>query len=140
MRRAALLFIIALGGCVRPHYVPQYVDTPTEWRLEADEGSTLCNMRWWEELDDPVLDELIIVALNNNQDLQVAISRVFEYYARLGVVNSALYPYVTGNGSYNRIESSIAYPNVIAPNIAGLSTITKDFLAYPGTGFLGTRS
>jgi multidrug efflux system outer membrane protein len=105
---ACLIFL--LTSCLRPHYTPPPVDVPEQWRFEADEASTLCNLRWWEELHDPVLNELIIQALNNNQDLQVAINRVFEYYERLGVVNAALYPAINGNGFYSRTKNSIASP------------------------------
>lgn len=106
----SIIFMCALTSCFRPHYQPQYVDVPFEWRIPADEGSTLCNFRWWEQFNDPVLDGLIQIALRNNQDIKIAINRVFEYYNRLGVVNASLYPYVSGNASYQRIENSIAVP------------------------------
>lgn len=128
MNRLLLIaLMICLGGCVKPHYQPQYVDTPQEWRLEVDEGDTLCNMQWWQQFQDPVLDQLVLTALQNNQDLQVAISRVFEFYARLGVTNSALYPNITGNGSFNRVESSIAFPTVLAP---GVGRIVNDYQGF----------
>lgn len=98
---SALLLSLATS-CFKPNYVPQYVDVPDTWRLPADEGSTLCNLRWWEQFNDPVLNELVWTALNNNLDLKIAISRVLEYYARLGIANSALFPSVYGNGSYTR--------------------------------------
>lgn len=121
-----LCLLISLSACIRPQYDPQYVDIPTEWRLNTDEGSTLCNLQWWKQLDDPVLDQLIITALNNNQDLKLAISRVMEYYARLGVTSAALYPQLDGNVSYNRIESSLAVPVPLTP---GITRINNDFLA-----------
>lgn len=116
----------ALTGCIKPNYRAQYVDVPDYWRLPADEGSTLCNARWWEQFDDPVLDDLIWTSLRNNQDLKVAISRVLEYYARLGVTDSALYPAIDGNASYNRFQISKVSPLTVP----GVSTI---FSLYQAT-------
>lgn len=104
-------------GCFRPNYVPQYVDVPDSWRLTGDEGSTLCNLRWWEQFDDPVLNELIWTALNNNLDLKIAISRVLEYYARLGIADAALYPSIYGNASATRNRTSSAIPLGFPPNL-----------------------
>lgn len=86
------ILLTLFSGCFRPNYQPQYVNTPESWRITVDEGSTLCNARWWEQFDDDILNELIMVALKNNQDMKIAIYRVFEFYNRLGVVNAALFP------------------------------------------------
>lgn len=111
MKVTKLIFLACiLSGCFRPHYIQQYVDVPQNWRLETDEGSTLCNLRWWEQFNDPVLNELIWKGLKNNQDLKLAISRVFEYYALLGVADAALYPAVYGNVGVTRNRLSSATP------------------------------
>ncbi|MBA3816506.1 MAG: efflux transporter outer membrane subunit [Parachlamydiaceae bacterium] len=122
-----LILACMLMGCFRPNYQPQYVDIPSEWRLTADEGSTLCNVRWWEQFNDPVLDNLILSALANNQNLKIAINRVFEYYNKLGVVNANLYPAVTGNASYQRIQTSAAVPISLAP---GFQRIYNNYQAF----------
>lgn len=122
-----LLFTCSLMSCFRPNYQPQHIEIPVAWRLSADEGSTLCNFRWWEQLNDLVLDNLILTGLRNNQDLKIAINRVFEYYNRLGVVNAALYPALNGNASYERIENSIAAPFTLFP---GFQRINNDYQAF----------
>lgn len=122
-----LLFLFS--ACIRPNYVPQHVDLPNSWRLETDESSTICNSEWWKQFKDPVLDDLILRALQNNQDLQVAISRVFEFYAQLGIVSSALFPTINGNASYTRTKSSIATPVPIT-STPGVSRINNDFQAF----------
>ena len=99
---------------------------PLCWRMPADETSTLCNVRWWEQLNDPVLDELIFTALRNNQDIKLAIARVMEYYARLGIVNSQLLPNINGSAAYNRVGFSTAYPNMIPATL----TTTNVYTAY----------
>lgn len=123
-----LCLFLALIGCIRPHYEPQYVDIPEDWRLETDEGSTLCNFRWWEQFDDPVLNEYILVALKNNQDLKVAIARVMEFYAQFGIVSASLLPTIEGNASYQRTQMSNALATT--PPTAGIPRIYNDYLAY----------
>lgn len=125
--------LIFLTGCLRPNYVPQYVEVPNNWRLETDEASTLCNFRWWEQFNDPVLNDLILLGLWNNQDLKIAISRVVEFYERLGVTSAALYPEIDGRASYTRNESSLLGP--IGSSTTGLpaSVTTRyfnDFVAF----------
>lgn len=103
------LFLL-LTGCLRPNYVKQPLDIPKEWRLDTNEGNTLCNYNWWEQFQDPVLNRLIMTALKNNEDLQVAIARVCQFYARFGVVRADLFPGITGNASYLRSKNSSAIP------------------------------
>lgn len=110
-------FLFLLAGCLRPNYQPQEVNVPQTWRLETSEGSTLCNLHWWEQFQDPVLNQLIVTALQNNQDLQVAIWRVFEYYDRFGATSAAAYPTLYGNGMYNRVEDSLAVPLPVPPRV-----------------------
>jgi multidrug efflux system outer membrane protein len=136
MRKAAWLFgmLAIAGGCGRPHYEPQYVNIPEEWRFSIDDGDTLCNARWWEELKDPVLNELILIALRNNQDLRVAIARVCEYYAKLGITNANMYPFVNGNAAFSRSQSSLATPlgsldTTALPGLPRIPRIYNDFLA-----------
>jgi multidrug efflux system outer membrane protein len=131
-----IVLAILLTCCIRPHYERQDVDIPCEWRLEADEGSTLCNYHWWEQFQDPVLNRYISTALRNNQDLKEAISRVFEFYAQLGITGSDLYPTIEGEASYFRIQTSNALPfsfsttdlNPVPPT-QGVDRINDDFFA-----------
>lgn len=129
MRKFALItaLLILSSGCFRPNYQPQYVNIPQSWRLPADESSTLCNVRWWEQFDDEVLNNLIITALRNNQDMKVAIYRVFEYSARLGVTNAALFPALNGNAIYNRNQASLSAPIPVFP---GISRFYNDYEAF----------
>jgi multidrug efflux system outer membrane protein len=119
--------ILVITGCIRPNYQTQYVNVPCHWRMEADEGSTLCNYRWWEQFQDPVLNQLIFTALVYNQDLRVAISRVFEFYDQLKVVEAALYPEVDGVLNYTRTQQSFAVPGLPAP---GINRINNNFQAF----------
>lgn len=135
--------LLILTACFRPHYVPQYVDVPEHWRFQTNEESTLCNLKWWEQFHDPVLDTFILIALKNNQNLKIAIQRVLEYYNRYRVTAAALYPVINGNASFTRTKSSIAVPaseatanptlnpnpNLI-PTFPALNRITNDYQLF----------
>jgi outer membrane protein, multidrug efflux system len=87
-----------LAGCnLAPHYSRPDMALPTTWRTQSDEGSTLANQAWWEALGDPILNGLIQDALSYNNDLQVAIWTVCEYYAQYQVARSGLFPEIDLN-------------------------------------------
>lgn len=99
--------LFLLSGCMKPYYSRPPLDIPDDWRFESNNDSTLCNVDWWKQFNDPVLDQLIEAALANNKDIMVAIERVFEFYARYGITASELIPEVDGNASYTRQKISL---------------------------------
>lgn len=99
--------IMIISSCIfRPNYERPCVDVPESWRLPTDESCCYANIRWWEELGDPVLDALIIEALENNNDLKVAIASVDRYYGQFGTVYSQQFPQINGTGSAIREQVS----------------------------------
>lgn len=80
---------------------------PQQWRFESDDEPTIANVDWWKSLNDPILDELILEALDNNKDLKIAIARVFEFWAIYGQVRSFLLPEVDGTSSFTRQQVSL---------------------------------
>ncbi len=100
MNKKFTIILLFLTGCnLAPHYHRPDVEMPTTWRDISNEGSTLANIKWWESLDDPVLNTLIQTALENNKDLQIAIWRVNAYYGQYQVVRSGLFPEIDMGGS-----------------------------------------
>ena len=100
------------------------MDIPDSWRMPVNESSTYANFRWWQQLGDPILDNLIIEALENNQNLKVAIVRVDQYIGQLMVARSPLYPQIGGTVSAFRQQSSLnGFP------LGGFNRITSDFLS-----------
>ena len=63
-------------------------------------GDSLGDLGWWELFKDPALHELISTAVVANRDLQVAVARVLESRARLGVTRAAQFPQVNAGASY----------------------------------------
>ncbi len=126
-----------MGACnFAPRYTqPELSDMPQEWRFSSEEGSTLCNLRWWEAIGDPILNQLIETALQNNKDLKVAIYRVKEYWGQYEVVRSALLPQInfSGNAFKERLPTNANFThflpgiNPIIQNFQGLFNLSYEF-------------
>lgn len=113
---ATLILMVITTGCIlRAHYHRPAIDLPDRWRLDADESSTIANVKWWEQFQDPVLNDLIQTALENNNDLGVAVGRVYEFAARYGFARSFQFPEVSGAGSAIRQELSLNVPPAPLP-------------------------
>ena len=105
-RSVAALVALAFGtACaVGPNYVRPPVVSPDEYRGEvgAIEATSVADLPWWEVFDDPVLQQLITEALAANYDLQVAVHRVGQAKALLGVARAPFYPQIDYTGSAGR--------------------------------------
>ena len=103
MRPAALLLVILLlPGClVGPDYRRPDVTVPPDWRTGPTQPASLGELGWWEVFDDPALQELIRIGVEMNRDVQIAVARVFEARAQLGVARAALFPQVAAGASYD---------------------------------------
>jgi multidrug efflux system outer membrane protein len=71
------------------------VDAPAAWRLTEPEAKDFADTVWWEQFGDPVLNELIASALQENKDLRIATARVEEFMGRYSVTRAALFPQAT---------------------------------------------
>lgn len=97
---------VTLYGCaVGPDYHRPTIETPVTYRFEDVQAMQLSSASWWSQFNDPVLDELIQKAIDQNKDLAVAAARVDEYYGRLMTTRSALYPQFSAGLSGGRQRS-----------------------------------
>jgi len=97
-RFAALTMLLALtASCTMgPNYNRPELDTMDKFRDGAEvESESLANVPWWELFEDPVLQELIEIALEENQDLLATAWRVEEARAQLGFVKADMWPTFT---------------------------------------------
>ncbi len=103
----SITFLI-LSGCtiVGPDYKKPELELPDNWRIEPDNSAAIVELQWWKNFNDPVLNELIITALHNNQDIRIAAARVTEYAARVDIVRAGFYPQIGYSGNANRNQLS----------------------------------
>ncbi|MEZ5577087.1 MAG: efflux transporter outer membrane subunit [Candidatus Competibacteraceae bacterium] len=98
---------LALGGCaVGPTYERPEVPIPAQWEVDLQTANDLANTAWWEQFRDPVLNNLIQTALQENKDVQIAAARVEEYIGRYGVTRSAQFPQVGANAAGARTRNT----------------------------------
>src|SRR5512136_2127984 len=95
MRRMLIVctIVTCVAGCmVGPDYKRPAVDTPQSFRFEDKEAKDLANTAWWHQFDDPVLNELIQIALQENKDLKIAVARIEQFVGQYVTTRSALFP------------------------------------------------
>ena len=97
MRKPAVAAAVAalISACaVGPDYSRPSITSPDKWRIDYPEAAGVANTRWWEQFNDPALDQLIDAALRENRDLLIAAARVDQFVGRLNVVRSQFYPQI----------------------------------------------
>jgi multidrug efflux system outer membrane protein len=95
--------LFLLTGCmVGPNYQRPAVEVPKSWRVEAQGSKDVVNTLWWEQFNDPVLNDLIQIALQENMDVKIAAARVEQFLGQYGTTRSALFPQVGVSASAGR--------------------------------------
>lgn len=88
-----LLLALAAAGCmVGPNLEKPEPVTEEQFRFDSIQGDSIINLAWWELYDDPMLDTLIYMALERNQEVLIAMSRIDQAYAVLGMSKADLWP------------------------------------------------
>jgi len=109
-----LLLAGLLGGCsAGPDYKRPALDLPQNWstgqkaaKPAAAKPVNGIGGQWWDLYADPVLDKLESEALIHNADAQVAVARVLQARAQLGVTEADQYPVVSANVNASRTKYS----------------------------------
>ena len=88
--------IFIIGGCaVGPDYKQPQVPEPKKW-IEQENPNVKTEptevSQWWTLFNDPELNDLIEMAVQQNLTLQIAGIRILEARAQLGIATGNLYP------------------------------------------------
>jgi multidrug efflux system outer membrane protein len=100
---------LTLAGCaVGPNYKRPAVNTPVGFRDATNQVSTnsLADLPWWGVFKDPVLQDLIQVALTNNYDLRITLTRVDQARALQAQARSQFMPQVGYEGEATRGQNT----------------------------------
>lgn len=107
MRAVLALVLAGTASCaVGPDYERPAVAVAEGWQNAPAETASLADLPWWELFGDPVLNDLIRVALRENFDARLAVERVAEVRARLGFVRADLYPRVDAGAAAGVVHAS----------------------------------
>jgi multidrug efflux system outer membrane protein len=93
--------VLTLAGCaVGPNYKRPIVNTPVVFRDTPENTSTnsLADLPWWSVFKDPVLKDLVRVALTNNYDLNIILARMDQARALQQQARSQFFPQLDYRG------------------------------------------
>jgi multidrug efflux system outer membrane protein len=96
---------LTLAGCaIGPNYKRAAIDAPAGFRDATNQVSanSLADLPWWGVFKDPVLKDLIHVALTNNYDLRITLTRVDQARALQAQARSQFMPQVGYQGEAAR--------------------------------------
>ncbi|HWC72997.1 MAG TPA: efflux transporter outer membrane subunit, partial [Gemmatimonadales bacterium] len=113
--------LAAVACAVGPNFKTPQTATPARWRDStiSTQDSSYANLPWWEILGDSTLRELVRIALRENRDLRVALARVNESRARLGIQRLEFLPQIDVNGRFAKVH--------VSDSLLGLRTGTYNF-------------
>lgn len=111
MRKALVLAtaVTVMSGCVvGPDYRRPAVDAPAAFRFEIRAARDMANTAWWRQFNDPQLNQLIVIALNENKDVKIAAARIDQFLGQYVSTRSVLFPQVGAqlNGQRQRLPPS----------------------------------
>lgn len=97
-----------LSGCmmVGPDYQRPELDVPEQYVEPAATEPSIANLPWWQLFTDQKLVALIEEALSNNQNLGIAVSRIEEAAANLGITRANQFPFIDAGVSGGRLRES----------------------------------
>ncbi len=102
---AALVAVSTIAGCVvGPAYKAPDVTPVAQFRHQVgpSEATSIADLPWWSIFNDKALQSLITESLTNNYDLQVAVSRIEQARALVGVARADFYPQIGYQGIAGR--------------------------------------
>lgn len=115
-----VLVTLMVSACTTlgPDFEPsQTAQLPSAWSDAETEQSTLSTANWWEQFNDPTLNNLVSMAAQQNLDIEAAGLRILQARAILGIADGLRYPQLQSvSGNLAR-----AYANESSFNNAALS-------------------
>jgi NodT family efflux transporter outer membrane factor (OMF) lipoprotein len=108
MKRFAIALL--LTGCVvGPDYQRPDVPVPKQWSVPtATSPQVKALEKWWQNFNDPILNQLVIDAINANLDLKQTLDRIKDARARRTSTIAAGLPSFSGKNNVNRRLNSSA--------------------------------
>src|SRR4029450_13484176 len=94
-----------LAGCMLgPDYQRPTLPLPAQYRdaeppAPGREAVSLADLQWFELFRDDSLQALVRTALQQSYDVRIAVARILEARAQLGITRSFLFPQLDANGT-----------------------------------------
>lgn len=123
----SLLAVGLLSGCLLgPDYERPQVDLPENFRAPPVQSmpspaSVVALNDWWTLFNDPVLNELMASAQQNNADVQIAVARLGQAQALARQAGASLFPTLNMTASGTRASTGTS----VSPSGVGFQTNTS---------------
>ncbi|MEM8845183.1 MAG: efflux transporter outer membrane subunit [Pseudomonadota bacterium] len=101
-----IVLLIIQACALGPEYTRPEFDVPNEFVGSDAQQTSFANLEWWNLFQDTQLQDLINTALEENKDLNIALSRIEEARKLVTVVRADQFPTVDANGSVGRGRQS----------------------------------
>ena len=106
-----IMILVMLAGCaIGPDYKKPEIPSPPAWMVDMTQAQDTANTAWWGLFGDPVLNDLIIGALNQSYDLRNATARVEEFYGLYGATRADFFPQIGYDASAGRVQATTKGP------------------------------
>ena len=113
MRRLGVVLSLSFGCAVGPRYERPQVAVPKAFSEGNVAGPTSFE-RWWTGFQDPMLESLVVRAIEGNLDLKISASRIREARAARGIAIAAALPQLSASGGYSRSKQLVARADGVA--------------------------
>ena len=101
-----LVAIVPVACTLGPDYKRPAIEAPDAFQYEPADAAATADTPWWQQFQDPVLDQLINESLAHNSNIAIAAANVEQAAAFLTQTRSQLFPLV-GYGAGGQRERSI---------------------------------
>jgi len=124
LKLSKLVLIGFLAGCapVGPDYVRPDATVNDQWSENVRDEFQFVpqdSVAWWQVLDDPVLNQLVVLTRQQNNNIKVAGLRVLEARAALGIAIGNQYPQTqVFAGDATKISASESNANTTAGDLS----------------------
>jgi multidrug efflux system outer membrane protein len=136
MKRLAGSFVfLALCGCtVGPNYKRPQIAVPGTFRgappASPDAATSLADTKWQNLFADPVVNQMITTAIQNNFDIRIAAERAEQARAQLGITRANQYPFLDAQASVTSLRTSTIGSNPLVPATTNTIQATYTTLGF----------
>lgn len=116
---------LLISACAATPPSPE-VKLSDNYRQGGGEGASATYGDWWQDLNDPVLNQLISRGLTSNHDARIAITRVEQARGGLMAQQSRLLPTLSATGSESDSRSKLPPPYKLGEPDVQASRIALD--------------
>lgn len=129
-----LCALLSLAALADPETPPDHPSIPDNFRgATQNEKTSIGDLKWFQVFHDPKLQELIRIALQENADLRLALARVDQARANLGIQNAEHLPKLSLTAALNQNVASTNSPTFISgfiPRNRPFGEVLLNFLSY----------